>query len=257
MSHSVFKMCHRVAGNSHFPCYSKSGWIPSPTAQTSSSETVCSLSLSSTACLHRNLDSIQDIRWVTGAWTHTGLTQNANVLVSKHFQKGDSQVSFHFLVRRTGFSYTVLHENEELQVHISLIATAVCSVVDKCVCKPVVYESGGYLVSPVNSILSYLARIHCSLKTLQMRSKTCTVRQKLPDTRARLIELRSSSRNPSIFHFYSHWLHFSLFLWQCPVSSLWLWDTNIPLWRHEPVTRSEEHEYPGKNTHIQSFSCGW
>lgn len=111
---------------------------------------------------------------------------------------------------------------------------------------PVVYEIGGYLVSPVNSILSYFARIHCSLKTLQMKSKTYTARQKLQTTRARFIKSRSSSRNPSIFHFYSHWLHFSLFLWQCPVSSLWLWDTNIPLWRHEPVTRSEEHEYPGK-----------
>lgn len=32
---------------------------------------------------------------------------------------------------------------------------------------PVVYGRGGYLVSPVNSPLSYLARIHCSTKTLQ------------------------------------------------------------------------------------------
>lgn len=36
---------------------------------------------------------------------------------------------------------------------------------------PVVYGRGGYLVSPVNSILSYLARIHCSRNTLWFRGK--------------------------------------------------------------------------------------
>ena len=75
--------------------------------------------------------------WVTGAWTHTGLTQNERVLVLKPniFYKGDNPVSFHFLVQRTGFSYTVLLENEELHVYISLKATDVCSVLDKCVGK--------------------------------------------------------------------------------------------------------------------------
>lgn len=57
---------------------------------------------------------------------------------------------------------------------------------------PVVYEIGGYLVSPVNSILSYLARIHCSLKTLQMSSKTYTARQKLQTTKARFIKQQKS-----------------------------------------------------------------
>jgi len=36
---------------------------------------------------------------------------------------------------------------------------------------PVVYEIGGYLVSPVNSSLSYFARIHCSFKTLRFKGE--------------------------------------------------------------------------------------
>lgn len=36
---------------------------------------------------------------------------------------------------------------------------------------PIVYATGGYWISPVNSILSYLARIHWSLRTLQFKDK--------------------------------------------------------------------------------------
>lgn len=82
-----------------------------------------------------------------------------------HFSLPDS-----FVMLQTSFSCTVLHLFED--VHRYSWLGNQCRDTGEMT-SPVVYGMGGYLVSPVNSILSYLARIHCSLSKLW-----CKFRQK-------------------------------------------------------------------------------
>lgn len=76
-------------------------------------------------------------------------------------------------MQRTGFSGTVLHAKNRFFLYPNTDKNvSPKEFINKLLKKsPVVYGSGGYLVSPVNSFLSYLARIHCSLRILWIKVK--------------------------------------------------------------------------------------
>lgn len=91
-------------------------------------------------------------------------------------QRETIQTSFHFLTLSLCKEQVFLAQfcicMRKCIDHIRFTPTNLHSTVDMCEkTLPVVYERGGYLVSPVNSFLSYLARIHCSLKTLWFKGK--------------------------------------------------------------------------------------
>lgn len=186
---------------------------------------MCCPSFSSTASLRTTLGIVQKIHRVTSASINKGLTENTVHAFSWHKQTVTSwllnDAENRFFLHNSAFAWG--NEMFILVLHWLIYTWDQTS--------PVVYDTGGYLISPVNSSLWYLARIHCSLKTLWFKRKdeiflggqdTVQWRKCINSCGFKnMTEQGLMLMHP--YFMYSQWLHFSLFLWYCHVSSQSMW----------------------------------